>query len=141
VAADLIKSCQPTIAFSWPLAPGQGKLAAGVLILIAGAWLNIWADGKFRREGTAVCPFSPVHTVIVRGPYVISRNPMYLGFVFVSAGVSLLTGVWINLLAPIALMAWLHFVFVLPEEAFLRNQLGSPYEAYRAKRPRWFLMV
>ena len=130
----------PLMAFHWPLSPSRGELVLGGLLLVAGAWLNLWADREFRRLGAGVCPFSPVEAVIDGGPYAISRNPMYLGFVFLSAGVALLMGVWVNLWAPIALMAWLHFAFVLPEEAFLRDRLGAPYETYRAKHPRWFLI-
>jgi protein-S-isoprenylcysteine O-methyltransferase Ste14 len=111
------------------------------VFLAAGIGLNLWANREFQREGTAVCPFSPVHAVIARGPYLITRNPMYLGFVFLSAGVSLLTGVWVNLVAALVLMGWLHSAFVLPEEAFLRDRLGEPYEVYLSRHPRWLLFT
>jgi protein-S-isoprenylcysteine O-methyltransferase Ste14 len=127
----------PLLVFAWPLSPPTWCLAAGAGLLIWGALLNVWAERLFRREKVGVCPFSPVPRLIVEGPYRLSRNPMYLGLVFISLGVVLVTGAAWNLWAPLALFVWLHFRLVLPEEQFLRSLLGSPFEEYAMTHPRW----
>ncbi len=127
----------PLIIFQWPLAPSRWELWIGAALGLAGIMLNLWADQLFKRGGVGVCPFSPTPRLISVGPFRVTRNPMYLGFVFLSASVSFFSGVLANLWAPLALLCWLHFQFVLPEEAFLREQLGQAYESYRSSHPRW----
>lgn len=127
----------PLIAYCWPLAPSHWELWLGGALGLAAVVLNLWADQLFKQKGVAVCVFSPSPQLISKGPFKVTRNPMYLGFVFLSASFSLCSGVLLNLWAPLALFGWLHVQFVLPEEAFLREQLGETYEAYRSSHPRW----
>ena len=109
----------------------------GAALLAAGVVLNVWADRLFRREGVGVCPFSPAPRLVRSGPYRITRNPMYLGMVFLGAGLALATGMPHNLVSPAVFAVWLHVRYVLPEEAFLRASLGAPYEEYLRLHPRW----
>ena len=50
--------------------------ALGAIPLAAGAGLNIWADGHFKKAGTAVKPFEPSSALVETGPFRLSRNPM-----------------------------------------------------------------
>jgi protein-S-isoprenylcysteine O-methyltransferase Ste14 len=127
----------PLVVATWPPSPGAWHLAAGAAILVAGVVLTVWPERMFRRARVGVCPFSAVPRLVTGGPYRISRNPMYLGFVSLSAGVAVASGVLGNLWAAAALGVWLHWRFVLPEEDFLYSQLGDKYIAYRDTHPRW----
>jgi protein-S-isoprenylcysteine O-methyltransferase Ste14 len=62
---------------------------------------------------------------------------MYLGMVLISVSAALITGVYWNLWPAPVLALWLHFRFVLPEEEFLRERLGSAYLTYASRHPRW----
>jgi len=71
------------------------------------------------------------------GIYRFSRNPMYISFMTVTAGMAWLIGsrsaaIYAALLIPI-----FHFVVVLLEEPHLRRKLGAGYEAYLRSTPRW----
>jgi protein-S-isoprenylcysteine O-methyltransferase Ste14 len=127
----------PLLLWSWPLNPARIPLLIGVAMLAGGTVLNIWADRLFHKSGVGVCPFSPVPCLISEGPYRITRNPMYLGMVLISAGVPLMTGLYFNLWAPAVLAIWLHIRFVLPEEEFLRERLGGAYLLYASDTSRW----
>lgn len=127
----------PLILWSWPLKPAAVSVLAGVTVLVAGVVLNVWAERLFRKNGVGVCPFSPVSRLISTGPYRFTRNPMYLGMVLLSGGVSLMTGLYFNLVASALLAIWLHFRFVLPEEDFLRGRLGVEYLVYASANSRW----
>ena len=55
----------------------------GVLFIVLGFVSAFWAAGIFRREGTEINPTSPEYKkLVVRGPFAITRNPMYLGLAF-----------------------------------------------------------
>jgi protein-S-isoprenylcysteine O-methyltransferase Ste14 len=127
----------PLVLWRWPLRLAVIPALIGMAVLAGGVVLNVWADRLFHKSGVGVCPFSPVPGVISEGPYRITRNPMYLGMVLISAGVPLMTGLYFNLCAPAALAIWLHVCFVLPEEEYLRQQLGAEYLLYASGNPRW----
>lgn len=84
-----------------------------------------------------MCPFTPVARLVDAGPFRLMRHPMYAGIILIAVAPVLLTGVYANLWSPAAFAVWLHFRSVLPEEEFLRSQLGDAYTAYCARVPRW----
>lgn len=91
----------------------------------------------FRRAGTHVAPGQPAAALVTAGPYRFTRNPIYIGFVLVYFGLSIvLTSVWILLLLlPVVLI--LQRGVVLREEAYLERKFGEAYRAYTARVPRW----
>jgi protein-S-isoprenylcysteine O-methyltransferase Ste14 len=120
-----------------PLAPSTAELFAGTALLLAGVTLNIWAERLFRRNSVGVCPFTHVPVLVGSGPYRFTRNPMYLGLVCINLGATFLSGALANIWSSVALFIWLHYAFVLPEEAFLRDELGSIFDVYAKRIPRW----
>jgi protein-S-isoprenylcysteine O-methyltransferase Ste14 len=87
----------PLVASNWPLQPGLFEMIGGGVLIASGAILNIWAERLFRSSATGVCPFSPVSALVKRGPFTLSRNPMYLGLIAISGGLTVVTGVLPNL--------------------------------------------
>jgi protein-S-isoprenylcysteine O-methyltransferase Ste14 len=112
------------------------RYAGAVLIGLAVA-LGFWAVALFRRAGTGVVPFSEATTLVVRGPYRFTRNPMYLAM----AGILVGTAVWLGSVTPWlvlpAFMALITERFVAPEEAMLERVFGESYVRYRAAVHRW----
>jgi protein-S-isoprenylcysteine O-methyltransferase Ste14 len=130
----------PLLASSVPLRPSRIEVVAGLVLLVAGVILNIWSERLFRRNDVGVCPFAPVPVLITTGPYRLTRNPMYLGLVCLNLGPTLLSGVLGNAWSSVAFFIWLHYAFVLPEEAFLKNELGAAFDQYARRVPRWLQM-
>ena len=131
----------PLVAADWPLRPAMVEVVAGAVLIMAGAMLNVWSERLFRRAEVGVCPFSPAPVLVVRGPFALSRNPMYLGLVAISAGLAITTGVLANLWITTTLAVWLHYAYVLPEEAFLRDRFVAEFEQYARRVPRWVLIA
>lgn len=66
--------------------------------------------------------------LVTNGPFSFSRNPIYLGFMFIVVGSILYT---LNLSAVFGLMAIFTHASVVPEEeAYLLNEYGDEYEEY-----------
>jgi protein-S-isoprenylcysteine O-methyltransferase Ste14 len=108
-------------------------------IIIAGAFLGlgVWSVVLFRRSGQRENPWKPSPALVARGPYRITRNPMYLQMVLDCIGFAvLLANVWILLITP--LCAWLLQRFaILPEEAYLEAKFGDAYLDYKRRVRRW----
>jgi protein-S-isoprenylcysteine O-methyltransferase Ste14 len=127
----------PLLAAQWPLAPRLVEAISGGALVIAGAALNVWSARLFERKSVGICPFSPAAALVTTGPFALSRHPMYVGLVALSAGLTLLTGVLANLWISVAFAIWLHHAYVLPEERFLRDRFGAAYDDYAERVPRW----
>ena len=125
-------------ALGWPRISWPPHEAVGMAIFFAGCILPVWAFVLFRREGTEIDPASDANRVlVVHGPYRLSRNPMYLGLVFVALGTAVYAGYWLMLATPIAVFATANFVHIPFEEAKMRRQFGEAYDAYAGQVRRW----
>ncbi|WP_332654182.1 methyltransferase family protein [Brevundimonas sp.] len=101
-------------------------LAAIVLAIVGRAWCSLYIGGRKKSE------------IVDRGPYSISRNPLYV-FSFIGAfGIGAQSGsVTIALL--FVLVAMLVFSLTVGrEEAFLEREFGSAYLTYKARTPRFW---
>ncbi len=109
-------------------------LAAGLLSVSTG--LVIASVISFRRARTTHT-FSVASTsLIVRGPFRISRNPLYLAGLLFHAGVSLLANALWPLLLLIPAIALVN-TLIKREEAYLTRRFGREYDAYRNRVRRW----
>lgn len=124
----------PSLDFALP-----GRLAGAVVL--AGAGIGFAAAGvaAFRHHGTTVNPLTPeaAQTVVSRGIYRVSRNPMYLGMLVLLAGWAL----WLANAAALpflpAFVAWMNRFQIEPEERMLLAKFGPPFAAYLATVRRW----
>lgn len=103
----------------------------------AGALLAGWALTLFALVRTAILPFRPASTLVVRGPYRFSRNPIYAGLLLIYLGVALWTRqLWPVLFLPLA-MASLRGLAIDQEESHLREKFGDGYREYCRRVRRW----
>ena len=109
----------------------------GIIPLGAGLAVVLWAAGIFERAGTTIKPFEKSSTLVVRGPYRVSRNPMYLGMVCGLVGVGVVTGSVTPFLVVPAFAYLIDRRFIREEEALLEQTFGSQYSAYKACVRRW----
>lgn len=116
---------------SWP-----SVVVGGVLVL---AWAVIGIGGAlaFRRARTNIDPRKPALVLVETGPYRFTRNPMYLSFLLLFAGIGILASLDWTLLLLVFLWYALHRWVVLPEERYLSRKFGTPYDEFRAKTRRW----
>jgi protein-S-isoprenylcysteine O-methyltransferase Ste14 len=130
------------LSLYWPLGPGLASpnalaLTVGLLFIVLGFALAIRAFQMFRRAGTHVVPGEPATALVTAGPYRFTRNPIYIGFVLVYFGLSIvLTSMWVLLLL-IPTLVILQRGVVKREEAYLERKFGDAYRAYKARVPRW----
>jgi protein-S-isoprenylcysteine O-methyltransferase Ste14 len=123
--------------FGDPLSTGGVTTGLGWLLVIAFVGWNGWALLTMAHHRTGLLPGSATVTIISTGPFSLSRNPLYVGLLALSAGLSLLAGsLWALLLLPVewALLRW---GAVLPEERYLTATFATSYVEYTRRVRRW----
>jgi protein-S-isoprenylcysteine O-methyltransferase Ste14 len=128
-------------------------LGAGLLLQVVAPWRPPWPAGAGRAVGwplllaglglaaLAVRAAAEVRLerpdrLIRRGPYALSRNPMYVASAAVYLGIALAAGAaWPLLLLP-GVLAATHVV-VVREERSLEARFGATYRSYRSSVRRY----
>jgi protein-S-isoprenylcysteine O-methyltransferase Ste14 len=111
---------------------------AGLLLGAAGAALALSAILAVVTLGRGTpAPFDPPRRLVVRGPYALVRNPMYLG-----AGAALTGAALYYQSRPLlgyagAFLVAMHLMAVGYEEPALRATFGEAYAAYCRRVGRW----
>ena len=138
LAAAIVLEWLVGLHFLPPMAWSGWQLYLGLVLVLAAVALAGWAVRTFSAVGTNVSPHEPALKLATSGPYRFTRNPMYLGFVLLFVGVSLIFSLeWGIILAPVLALV-LHFGVVLREERYLTDKFGQPYRDLLARTRRWF---
>jgi len=133
----------PARILSWsgivpPVSIGAAQVA-GVVVGASGAILALWCIFTFVVIGRGTpAPFDPPRRLVVAGPYLIVRNPMYIGAGLALAGAALFYESW-ALLGYCAAFAFVtHLFVVMYEEPTLRTTFGASYVHYCGQVHRWW---
>jgi protein-S-isoprenylcysteine O-methyltransferase Ste14 len=120
-----------------PVDLGGWRVPLGwALVLVFLGW-NGWSLWLFSRHGTGLLPGQETLSMIEEGPYRLSRNPLYVGLLVLYLGVALLAPTFWGLVlfpAAVVLVLW---GAIRPEERFLHERFGAPYDDYTRRVRRW----
>lgn len=124
----------PTLNFDLSL---RSELAAtfGLLGLI----ISVLGVASFRRARTTVNPLTPDATtaLVASGVYHVTRNPMYLGFLFLLLAEIVWLANPVALLAGPAFVVYLNRFQIVPEENALQARFGAEFNSYATRVRRW----
>jgi protein-S-isoprenylcysteine O-methyltransferase Ste14 len=130
----LVASALPTLAFLFPY-----KQAVAVALMAAGGVVAALGVVSFRRARTTVDPTKPqaASSLVTTGIYRFTRNPMYLGFLLVLAGVAaLLANAAALVLLPV-FVVYMNLFQIKPEERALSATFGLDFTTYTKRVRRW----
>ena len=116
---------------------GGLRFGGGILFLAAGIVLNLAADGLFKKKGTAVRTDLKPSSLIVSGPFMFTRNPMYLGMAFALAGIAFILGAFGPFLSVPAFMFLMDRLYIPHEEKTMSARFGKQYAIYKNRVRRW----
>lgn len=119
--------------------PLAWRAGIGLVAGLAGAAICLAAVLAFRSARTTVDPTAPqeASTLVVRGVFRYSRNPMYLGFVLLLGGHALWLAKLSGLLCVVGFMLYLQRYQIRPEEEALHERFGPAFDSYCARVRRW----
>ena len=111
----------------------------GILLLILGLAVLIFAVRLFRKDKTTVNPLSPEQAtkLVTDGIFKYSRNPMYLGMALILCSIAVI----FNLIGGIVLVALFCFYItkfqIIPEERAMSNLFSQDFNKYKQATRRW----
>jgi len=118
------------------LSSDGARIVGAALVAIFAIW-NGWTLTVMARGRTALLPGGATRVVLDRGPFHLSRNPLYVGLIVLDVGLALLwPSSWALIGVPIgvALLSW---GAIAPEERYLSNKFGAEYDDYQRRVRRW----
>ena len=109
----------------------------GILIFLAGLSLTFSAFYQFRKNKTPIIPGQKPTFMVAKGPYLFTRNPMYLGVTTALLGASIYIGNILSFFSPIIFFLAMNFIYVPFEEKLMKQVFGKSYLNYKGKVRRW----
>jgi protein-S-isoprenylcysteine O-methyltransferase Ste14 len=111
---------------------GQTGRLLGWPLIILGTGLSLWATAA-----AGEMDISLPDVLLTDGPYRVSRNPMYVGWTLLQAGLAFTSNAfWIMALLPIVNL-YMDWTYVRREERLLAHKFGNKYAEYTRRVPRY----
>ena len=110
-----------------------------LFFILLGAFILISAVRSFKAEQTTINPINinNASSLVISGVFKYSRNPMYLGMVFILLALSF----WFNLVGGILFTSifimYITKFQIIPEEAAMKSIFGEDFNKYKNKTRRW----
>jgi protein-S-isoprenylcysteine O-methyltransferase Ste14 len=109
----------------------------GVIFLLVGIVLNLWTDNIIKKNQTTVKPTEIPSKFIVKGPYKVSRHPMYLGMLLILLGISSILNTAVGLIPVLLFIVIIEKIFIPIEEKNLSKAFQKEYNYYKNKVRKW----
>jgi len=109
----------------------------GAALVAVGLILMVLAVLRMQAHRTTPIPHMSPNALVTDGIFALTRNPIYLGDLFI------LSGLILRWNAPLAvpLVFLFQFIlllrFILPEEARMKEHFGAEFDQYAEKTRRW----
>lgn len=117
----------------------QLRLVIAPVLACIGILIAVLGILSFRRAATTINPLAPekATSLVIAGIYRFTRNPMYLGLLFILIAWSVFLS---NLYSAFVLIAFVMYITqfqIKPEENALTVLFGKEYMAYKKSVRRW----
>ena len=120
-----------------PVLPARVGRPLGALLIGLNFLIAIPAVLGMRRARTSLNPAAPTTAIVTSGPFGYTRNPIYLSFAILYAGIALFrNALWPLLLLPGVLTVMTKGV-IEREERYLTRLFGEDYTRYCERVRRW----
>lgn len=113
-----------------PIQMGTVYFYIGVAMYLFGYSIVVISLLDYRR--------TPANQIVTTGLYRYSRNPQWVGLVFVFLGIVIAGAVWLNILLLGILVFSYHYQILLEEES-CAQLYGEDYLKHKREIPRYFL--
>jgi len=123
VDSSSLKTCPAMIA-GWTL------IGLNFILTVPAIW-------KFIRSKNTLVTVKPANSLQTKGIYAATRNPMYLGLLFLYSGIAVFKGNWWTFILIPFLVFAIRFFVIRKEEDYLDRAFGSEYGLYKQKVRRW----
>jgi protein-S-isoprenylcysteine O-methyltransferase Ste14 len=118
---------------------GSVRMGLVLVLLCLGGAFDVAGLLAFRRAKTTINPLRPNKSsaLVSDGIYRITRNPMYVGMLFIQLAWAAYLGNLAVLLMPVLFVAYITRFQIQPEERVLHRLFGADFAAYCTRVRRW----
>jgi len=114
----------------------------GLALFLIGVAIYLWCAWDFAVKGLGTpAPTDAPCSLVVKGLYGYTRNPMYLGVSSMILGQAIYYGSFSIVVYLLAIVLACNLFVRFYEEPTLRRLFGEQYDEYCRKVPRWLLRV
>ena len=123
----------------FPVIEIKNEIVFGSFMIISGLIIILSAIILFKKYKTTITPLNPSKAtkLIVHGVYSFSRNPMYLGLLFVLFGVSTMLNPIGGLFFTPLFILYLNYFQIIPEENAMIQLFKGEFLKYKRNVRRW----
>lgn len=115
------------VLYFWLARPTWRFLALGVVVTVPGLLIRALASGHVRKN----------EALATSGPYAYTRNPLYLGSLFIGIGFAVAARSWWVGAVLVVMFFAIYLPVIRDEEAYLRRTFPE-FEEYAKRVPRMF---
>ena len=117
----------------------KNEFIFGSFMIIIGLVIILSAIILFKKYQTTITPLNPSNAtkLITDGIYKFSRNPMYLGLLFVLFGISIILNPTGGLFLIPLFILYLNIFQIVPEENAMVDLFKDEFLEYRKNVRRW----
>jgi protein-S-isoprenylcysteine O-methyltransferase Ste14 len=112
-----------------------------VAIAFGSVWFCLLAIRALGKQWALVARVMEGHELVMRGPYGIVRNPIYLGMFGILVATGLAVSRWQALVAGVVLFLTGSDLRIRSEEKLLRPAFGEKFDDYARRVPAFFPRV
>ena len=109
----------------------------GIVMGFLGFFISTGSILLFRINKTTMIPFQDPSFLITNGIYKYTRNPMYLGMLFVQFGIAIYFGSISPFIIPFLFIPIMNSRIIQHEEVMLEKQFGESYIIFKNSVRRW----
>ena len=130
------------IYFSRPFFPEFNNellsIVSGLFLLI-GIGVLVSAVASFRKQKTTVNPLDieKATSLVISGVFKYSRNPMYLGMVFILLSIALKFNLIGGIILTLLFAIFITRFQIIPEEVVMEKLFKEEFDSYKKKTRRW----
>ena len=113
------------------------SIVLAILAVTPSAVLGLWSMLEFWHARTNPLPHKPSSSLVIVGPYRVTRNPMYVSLALLHVSFGFLLGIaWAFVVLP-AVIFIVNIYVIRREESYLESKFGEQYRAYKKRVRRW----
>ena len=134
--------CSLGILFSKPFFKEFSNVnnsSISILFFLSGIVCFFFAIKLFKNHNTTISPLKPekATSLIVSGIYMYSRNPMYLGMLFILISISIRFNIIGGIISISTFIIYITKFQIIPEEEQLKRIFGEKFLNYKKKTRMW----
>ncbi len=134
--------CALGILFSKPFFREYSNVnnsSISILFFLIGIACFFFAIKLFKKHNTTISPLKPekATSLIVSGIYMYSRNPMYLGMLFILISTSIRFNIIGGIISISTFIIYITKFQIIPEEEQLKRIFGEKFLNYKKKTRMW----